>query len=118
MTDPTGLLQYGALGLLALFVSGFLWIQHDRDVKNEERIARSDAARAVTESAMWALVNATIEARTAETKAFADLAASSAAAQADIVEVLKDLKVGIEEHDVRALDRHHQICAELRSLKS
>jgi hypothetical protein len=117
MTDPTtysSLLQYGALGLLALFLGGFLWLQHDRDKKMEERFSKEAEARAKTEAAMWTLVNATVEARTAETKAFADLAAQSTAAQAEIAATLKDLVQELEAHDRRAAERHAQVCAEMK----
>lgn len=116
MTDPaaySGALQYGALGLLALFLGGFLWIQHDRDRRLDERIDREAAARAATEDAMWRLVNATVDARTAETKAFADLAARTVASQEDLASVLKALERQLDEHDRRAAERHAQVCAKL-----
>lgn len=116
MTDPaaySGLLQYGALGLLALFLGGFLWIQHDRDKAINTRIEREAEARRSTENAMWQLVNATIDARTAETKVFSDLAARTVKSQEDLAAVLEKLEAQLDEHDRRAAERHAQVCAKL-----
>lgn len=97
LTD--GGLQYGALGLLAIFVAGFIvWLR--------EREKASIARQIKYDGWIQSLVDRALQARDQEILAYQALANLTAEAQSSVAKGLADLSKDNERHSRSSAERH------------